>query len=142
MENAVETSACLNVQPQKVSLLNRFSVHALTHKMTTQLGGLTVELECQVKLAEQYKASLDTVQQLHCKCQEEVGRMRTQLVAKETDLSRALTALQLTSSQVSGHTLSCDPHMTSVCVTRFQHFNGEVVGGVPNQHPLELCPWR
>ena len=72
---------------------------------------MVVELECQVKLAEQYKASLDTVQQLHCKCQEEAGKMRSQLLAKEADLSHVLTALQLTATQVgvaSPHPLSPD----------------------------------
>ncbi len=68
----------------------------------SQLTGMVVELECQVKLAEQYKTSLATVQQLHCKCQEEAAKMRSQLLAKETDLSRMLTALQLTSTQVCG----------------------------------------
>lgn len=65
-----------------------------------QLRGMMAELDSQVKLAEQYKASLETVQQLHCKCQEEAGRLRALLLAKETDLSRVLTTLQLTSSQV------------------------------------------
>ena len=58
------------------------------------------ELECQVKLAEQYKANLDTVQLFHSKCQEEAGKLRTQLLTKDTDLTRVLTALQLASSQV------------------------------------------
>lgn len=73
-----------------------------------QLHGMLAELDSQVKLAEQYKASLDTVQQLHCKCQEQAGRLRAQLLSKETDLSRVLTTLQLTSSQVGVATWSCD----------------------------------
>ena len=61
---------------------------------------MMAELDSQVKLAEQYKASLETVQQLHCRCQEEAGRLRAVLLAKETDLARVLTTLQLTASQV------------------------------------------
>lgn len=53
-----------------------------------------------MKLAEQYKANMDTVQQIHCKCQEEGGKMRALLLGKETDLANVLTALQLASSQV------------------------------------------
>ena len=67
-----------------------------------QIHGMTAELDSQVKLAEQYKANLSTVQELHCNSQEEAGRLRGQLLAKETQLSRMLTTLQLTSSQVSG----------------------------------------
>lgn len=67
-----------------------------------QIHGIMAELDSQVKLTEQYKANLSTVQQLHCNCQEEAGRLRGQLLAKETQLSRMLTTLHLTSSQVSG----------------------------------------
>lgn len=67
-----------------------------------QLTGLQAELDCQAKLADQYKASLDTVQQIHCRCQEEGGRLRSQLHAKETDLARVMTAMQVASSQVGG----------------------------------------
>lgn len=58
------------------------------------------ELDCQVKLAEQYKSNLDAVQHIHCKSQEEAGKMKGVLLAKETDLSRMLTAVQLASNQV------------------------------------------
>lgn len=66
-----------------------------------QIHGMEAELDSQVKLAEQYKANLSTLQQLHCNCQEEAGRLRGRLLDKETQLSRMLTTLQLTSSQVS-----------------------------------------
>ena len=70
-----------------------------------------MELECQVKLAEQYKTNLENVQQLHFKCREEAGKLRAVLLSKETELSRMLMTLQVTAGQVS----------TSFCVSHDYH---------------------
>lgn len=62
---------------------------------------MVVELECQVKLAQQYKTNLDSVRLLHSNCHDEAGRMRSELISKETNLARMFTALKVAASQVN-----------------------------------------
>ena len=66
----------------------------------TQCEDMVVELQCQVKLAQQYKTNLDDVRLLHSNCHEEAGHMRSELISKETDLARMLTALQVAAAEV------------------------------------------
>ena len=78
--------------------------HTPTHP-PMQCEEMMEELKAQLELAKEYKANLDDVKRLHSSCNDEANRMRSDLISKETQLARMLTALQVTSKQVKVHAI-------------------------------------
>ena len=52
------------------------------------------------QVSSNYGDQLSKLKEMHGRCQEEAGKLRAVLEAKEADLSRMLTALQISSAQV------------------------------------------
>ena len=51
--------------------------------------------------ASSYEQQLESLQSLYAQCQEEAGKVRAILEAKEAELSRMLTSLQVAAAQIS-----------------------------------------
>ena len=52
------------------------------------------------QLTSSYDGQVKKLKDLHCQCQEEAGKLKALLETKEAELSRMLTALQISAAQV------------------------------------------
>ena len=94
---------------EKDSELNK--VKGEKEDVERQLAEKVFELQRQVTSAQQERKKaelltsshddqLSRLKEMHCQCQEEAGKLRALLEAKEAELSRMMTALQVSSAQV------------------------------------------
>ena len=75
----------------------------LTEKVSElqrQIAVAQQERKKAAQLSSSYDSQLSKLKEMHCQYQEEAGKLRVVLEAKEAELSRMLTALQVSSAQV------------------------------------------
>lgn len=70
--------------------------------VTTQQERKRAEL-----LTSSYDGQVKKLKELHCQCQEEAGKLKALLETKEAELSRMLTALQISAAQVYSMFQNC-----------------------------------
>ena len=80
-------------------------------ELQQQIAAAREERNRAEELTSNYDGQLSKLKEMHCQCQEEAGKLRAVLEAKEEELSRMLTALQVSSAQVCVCVCVC------VCVT-------------------------
>ena len=69
-------------------------------ELQSQIAATQKERKRAEQLTSTYDGQVKKLQELHCQCQEEAGKMKALLETKEAELSRMLTALQISAAQV------------------------------------------
>ena len=86
--------------------------HYSACSQSPQLASKVADLQTQISAAKQvqketathassYEQQLESLQTLYSQCQEEAGKLRALLEAKEAELSHMLTSLQVAAAQIS-----------------------------------------
>lgn len=70
-------------------------------ELQQQIAATQQERKRAEQLTSSYDGQVKKLKELHCQCQEEAGKLKALLETKEAELSRMLTALQISAAQVS-----------------------------------------
>lgn len=105
MSNAVENYRIIHPFPSLQVKDEKESIERELVKKVSELQQQIATTQQERKRAEQLTSSYDgqmkKLKELHCQCQEEAGKLKALLETKEAELSRMLTALQISAAQVS-----------------------------------------
>ena len=69
-------------------------------ELQQQIAATQQERKRAEQLTSSYDGQVKKLKELHCHCQEEAGKLKALLETKEAELSRMLTALQISAAQV------------------------------------------
>jgi predicted secreted protein len=69
-------------------------------ELQQQIAATQQERKRAEQLTSSYDGQMKKLKELHCQCQEDAGKLKALLKTKEAELSRMLTALQISAAQV------------------------------------------